>query len=147
MIDHIHPLLGPRGLAGTAGFFEGLGFRPGRVVAATAAATEIVAGVLVALGLLGPIGPALFLSVMIVAAVTVHWQHGLFAQTNGIEMPLLYGVTGVTLALTGHGAYSLDSALGLSAMWSPALTWTVLAIAALGGVANLAVRRPTPVAA
>ena len=30
---------------------------------------------------------------------TVHWQHGLFAQNNGIEVPLLYGVAAVALAL------------------------------------------------
>jgi putative oxidoreductase len=133
---------GGYGLAGTAGFFEGLGFRPGRFFAATASATEITAGLLVALGLLGPIGPALFVSLMIVAAVTVHWQNGLFAQNQGIEMPLLYGVAGVALALTGPGAYSLDAALGLTGLWTPVLSWAALAIGALGGVANLAIRKP-----
>ena len=81
---------GGYGLAGTAGFFEQLGFRPGRFFAATAAGTEIAAGLLVALGLLGPLGPALIVSVMVVAIATVHWPHGLFAQNNGIEVPLLY---------------------------------------------------------
>ena len=133
---------GGYGLAGTAGFFEALGFRPGRFFAATASGTELVAGLLVAAGLLGPIGPALFVTVMIVAAVTVHWQHGLFAQNNGIEMPLLYGVAGVTLALTGPGAYSLDAALGLTNLSAPLAAWAALAVGALGGVANLAIRRP-----
>lgn len=133
---------GGYGLAGTAGFFEALGFRPGRFFAATAAGTEVAAGLLVAFGLLGPVGPALFLSVMIVAAVTVHWQHGVFAQNNGIEMPLLYGVAGIALALTGPGAYSLDAAFGLTSLWTPAAAWAALAIGALGGVANLAIRKP-----
>ena len=133
---------GGYGLAGTAGFFEALGFRPGKFFAATAAGTEIAAGLLVALGLLGPIGPALFLSLMIVAAITVHWQNGLFGQNNGIEMPLLYGVAGVALALTGPGSYSLDAALGLTELWTPAIAWAALAIGALGGVANLAIRKP-----
>ena len=75
---------GGYGLTGTAGFFEGLGFRPGRLFAATAAVTEIVSGVLVVLGLLGPIGPALMVSVMVVAALTVHWPN-VFSQSNGIE--------------------------------------------------------------
>jgi putative oxidoreductase len=65
---------GGHGLAGVAGFFESLGFRPGRLFAWAAAVTEIVSGVLVALGLLGPVGPALMVAVMIVAAVTVHWR-------------------------------------------------------------------------
>jgi putative oxidoreductase len=138
---------GGYGLAGTAGFFEALGFRPGRFFAATAAGTELAAGLLVAFGLLGPIGPALFVSVMIVAAVTVHWQHGLFAQNNGIEMPLLYGVAGAALALTGPGAYSLDAGLGLTALATPLVAWAALALGVLGGVVNLAIRRPAPAAA
>ncbi|MDO8680649.1 MAG: DoxX family protein [Acidobacteriota bacterium] len=135
---------GGYGLAGTAGFFEQLGFRPGRVFAATAAATELTAGVLLAAGLLGPVGPALIVSVTIVAAATVHWQHGVFAQNNGIELPLLYGATAATLALTGPGLYSLDAALGLASLWTPAIAWSVLALGALGGFANLALRRSAP---
>jgi putative oxidoreductase len=133
---------GGYGLAGTGGFFESLGFRPGRFFAALAAGTEVVSGLLLALGLLGPVGPALILSVMIVAAVSVHWQGGLFAQSNGIEVPLLYATAAVALALTGFGAYSLDAALGLGSIWTPAVTWAALAIGALGGFANLALRRP-----
>ena len=136
---------GGYGLAGTAGFFEQLGFRPGRFFAATAAATEITAGLLLAVGLLGPVGPALIVSVMIVAAATVHWAHGLVAQNNGIEVPLLYGAAATALALTGPGLYSLDAALGLEALWTPAIAASVLALGALGGVANLVFRRSAPV--
>jgi len=133
---------GGYGLAGTGGFFESIGFRPGRLFAAAAAGTEIGAGLLVALGLLGPLGPALIVSVMIVAAASVHWQHGLFAQNNGIEVPLLYAVAAVSLALTGSGTYSLDAALGLTSLWTPAIAWGALVLGAIGGAANLALRRP-----
>jgi putative oxidoreductase len=133
---------GGYGLSGTAGFFEQLGFRPGKLFAGAAAGTETVAGLLVALGLLGPLGPALIVSVMIVAAATVHWQHGVFAQNNGIEVPLLYGVAALTLALTGYGALSLDAALSLT--WSEPVIWTVLALGIVGGSANLAIRKTTP---
>src|SRR5205814_7539283 len=61
---------GGHGLAGTAGFLESLGFRPGRVFATAASLAELAGGLLAALGLLGPIGPALIVSVMIVAAMT-----------------------------------------------------------------------------
>jgi putative oxidoreductase len=132
---------GGYGLTGTGGFFEGLGFRPGRFFAATAAAAEITGGVLLTLGLLGPIGPALMISVMVVAAVSVHWPN-VFAQSNGIEVPLLYGATAAALALTGFGAYSLDNVLGLNQVWTPALSWIVLGIGVLGGIANLGLRRP-----
>ena len=66
--------LGGYGIAGTAGFFEQLGFRPGRLFVITASLAELAGGTLLALGLLGPLGPALILSVMIVAAVSVHWN-------------------------------------------------------------------------
>jgi putative oxidoreductase len=133
---------GGYGLAGTAGFFEQLGFRPGRLFAGAAAGTETVAGLLVALGLLGPLGPAMIVSVMIVAAATVHWQHGVFASNNGIEVPLLYGVAALTLALTGYGAFSLDAALALT--WSEPVIWTVLGLGIVGGFANLAIRKTAP---
>ena len=138
---------GGHGLAGTAGFLETLGFRPGRMFAATAATAEFAGGLLTALGLFGPVGPALMLSVMIVAAVSVHLKNGLFAMSNGIELALLYGAAAAGLALTGPGRYSLDALLGLTALWTPALAWTALGLGILGGIANLAIRRQAPAVA
>jgi putative oxidoreductase len=133
---------GGYGLEGTGGFFASLGFRPGRLFAMLAGATEFSSGILIALGFLGPIGPALMLSVMIVAAISVHWRNGVFASANGIELPLLYAVGAVALALTGPGFFSLDAILGFDGVWTPSATWTVLAAGALGGVGNLTLRRP-----
>jgi len=135
---------GGYGLTGTGGFFEALGFRPGKLFAAVASASEVGGGVLLAVGLFEPLAAALIVSVMIVAAVSVHWQHGLFAMSNGIEMPLLYGVVSATLALTGPGAYSLDAALGLTALWTPGVVLTALVLAVVGGIGNLALRKTTP---
>src|SRR5437660_3691528 len=112
---------GGYGLAAVSGFFETLGFRPGRFFAFAAGAAEIAGGLLMAAGFLGPIGPALVVSVMIVAAISVHWGHGLFAAANGIEVPLLYAAAAAALALDGPGRYSLDAALGLTALWTPGL--------------------------
>jgi putative oxidoreductase len=135
---------GGYGLDGTAGFFESLGFRPGRTFALMAGTAEVGSGALVALGLLGPIGPAVMLSVMIVAAVSVHWQHGVFAMKNGIELPLLYAAGAATLSLTGPGAFSTDAWLGLDAIWTPALDWAALALAVVGAIANLLSRSHEP---
>jgi putative oxidoreductase len=138
---------GGHGLAGTAGFFDALGFRPGRVFASTASLAEFAGGLLIALGLFGPVGPALMLAVMIVAAVSVHLRNGLFAMSNGIELPLLYGAAGAALTLTGPGRYSLDALLGLESLWTPVLAWSALGLAIVGGMANLAVRRSAPAVA
>ena len=136
---------GGYGLAGTGGFLESLGFRPGRFFAMAAGASETIGGLLLALGLLGPLGPAMIIAVMIVGIATVHWPHGLFAQNNGIELPLLYIAGAAAIALIGNGAYSLDAAIGLS--WPIEVIWVALALGVIGGFANLAVRRPAPAAA
>jgi putative oxidoreductase len=97
------------------------------------------------LGLGGPIGPAIMVSVMIVAIASVHWGHGLFAATNGVEIPLLYGAAAAALALTGPGAYSIDAFVGWLG-WSTAVTsLTALAVAALGALGNLVMRDLAPV--
>jgi putative oxidoreductase len=132
---------GGYGLRATGEFMTQLGFRPGRTFAAAAAIGEIASGLLVTLGLLGPIGPALMLSVMIVAAITVHWDNGLFAGKNGIELPLLYGTAAFGLALTGFGEYSLDTLLGTAGRWASAGIWIVLVVGIVGGLANVALRR------
>lgn len=130
---------GGYGLNATGEFMAQLGFTPGRRFAAAASITEVVSGLLITLGFLGALGPALMLSVMIVAAVTVHWKNGVFAMQNGIELPLLYAAAALGFGLTGFGQYSLDSVVGVASLLPPA--WLVLAAGAAGGFANLALRR------
>jgi putative oxidoreductase len=137
---------GGYGIAGTGGFLEAIGFRPGRFFAAVAGLIEFVSGLLIAFGFLGPIGPALLVSVMIVAAVSVHWEHGLFAAQNGIEVPLLYATAGTALTMTGPGRYSLDAAFSLLPLWASTINWLALGIGLLGAVANLAARKTAPAA-
>jgi putative oxidoreductase len=137
--------LGGYGLRGTGGFFEQLGFRPGMAFAAAASLGELISGLLVALGLFGPVGPALMISVMLVAMLTVHWSHGLFAASNGIEVPLLYSTVALGFALVGFGPWSLDALLGIGSVWTPAVISVALGAGVAGAVANLGLRRhPEP---
>ena len=133
---------GGYGIAGTGGFFESLGFRPGRFFAAAAGFSEVLGGSLLAVGLLGPLGPAMIIAIMVVAMATVHWPNGLFGQNNGIETPLLYAVAAAALALTGSGAYSFDALLGLS--WPLSVSWIAIGLGVLGGFANVAIRKTEP---
>lgn len=140
---------GGYGLAGTGGFFETLGFRPGRMFAFAAGATELVSGLLIAFGFLGPIGSALLLSVMIVAAVTVHWKNGFFASAGGIELTVLFSVAAVALAFTGFGEFSLDAITGLDVFFTPTEAVAALLLGVIGAIGNLSLRRqesatPTP---
>src|SRR3954471_960763 len=133
---------GGYGLVGTGGFFEQLGYRPGKTFAALAGSAEFGGGLLMALGLLGPVGAALTISVMIVAAVTVHLGKGFFASAGGIELAFLYTAAAVVLALTGPGVFSLDAVLGLEWLSAPVTAGGAIALGVIGGVANLAIRKP-----
>jgi putative oxidoreductase len=95
---------------------------------------------LVAVGLAGPIGPALMLSVMLVAILTVHKANGFFATANGIELPGLYLIGSVSVALAGPGGYSLDYILGLDSFFSQTATLIALGAGVFVAFGNLAVR-------
>ena len=137
---------GGYGLAGTGGFFESLGFKPGKLFAGAAGVTELLGGLLLALGLGGPIGSMLIISVMVVAILAIHLSSGFFAP-NGIELPLLYAAVGFTFAFVGFGAYSLDAVLGWTGVWTPTLAWLFVGLGIAGGLLNLAARRRPAAAA
>jgi putative oxidoreductase len=130
---------GGYGLNGTGQFFEGLGFRPGRRHAFMAGLVEFGGGILLAVGLLTPIGAALIASVMLVAAITVHVKSGFFAANGGYEYNLVLGMAALTVAFTGPGAWSIDAALGYQfdgIAWGAAAT----VVALIGGAVQLAQR-------
>lgn len=131
---------GGKGLGPTVNYFESLSFRPARPLAVIASVAEITGGLLMALGLFGPIGPALILAVMIVA-VAMHRKGGIFAANGGVELPLLYATGAVAIAVVGPGALSLDALLGIRWAWSSELALTALSVAALSGVFNLVARK------
>ena len=119
---------GGYGPAGTGGWLESLGLRPGKPWALVAGGSEFGSGVLTMLGLASPLGPVGMLGPMAIATGKVHWGKPIWVTEGGAELPVLNMATGVGLALTGPGRYSLDQALGIRV--PPAL-----AVVAAAGVA------------
>ena len=131
---------GGHGLAGTGQFMTTLGFHPGRRHALMAGLAETAGGLLLALGLLTPVGAALAASVMLVAALTVHVKNGFFVASGGYEYNLVLGAAALSLAFTGPGLVSIDALLGYplgGVVWGGA----ALLAAAFGATIQLARRR------
>src|SRR5690348_3383292 len=74
---------GGHGLAGTAGFFESIGLRPGRFHARAAGFNEAVGGALLVIGLFTPLAAALIIATMTAAIITVHAKNGVWATEQG----------------------------------------------------------------
>jgi putative oxidoreductase len=104
---------GGYGIAGTGGWLESIGFKPGKPLAVLTGLAELAGGIALAIGLLTPLAAAVVIGTMTVAAWT-HAASGLWATNGGYELPLLYGVIAAALAFTGAGDFSVDSALGLT---------------------------------
>lgn len=98
-------------IPGTARWFDSIGMRPGTVHAWLAAGTEVGAGLLFAIGLFTPFAAAAFVSLMAVAAWTVHREHGFFIAGNGWEYNLILAVGAISIAVAGAGRISLDWAI------------------------------------
>jgi putative oxidoreductase len=124
---------GGYGIGGTAGFFDQVGLRPGRLHAWAAAFAETLGGVLLALGLFTPIGSALIIAVMVAAVIAVHWQKGLFNTEGGYEFNLTLVAAAFALAGVGPGKWSLDNAFNID--WT-GTGWALIALGAgvAGGV-------------
>jgi putative oxidoreductase len=123
-------------IPGTARWFESIGMKPGKFHAAVAATTEVSAGLGMAAGLLTPIPAAGFVSLMLVAAWTVHRPNGFFIVKEGWEYNLVLAVAAVAVATTGAGRFSLDRVL-FGSHWPDWLYgWGGLLVSVLLGLAG-----------
>jgi putative oxidoreductase len=133
------------GPKGAAAFMESLGLKPGEQYATLASYGELTAGTLIALGLGGPIGPAILLSGMVVGQTTVHAKNGFYAGKNGVEVGVLYSAGALALAGSGYGELSLDHVLGWDAnLRNPLFTALALAAGLGAGYAVLGRRDTSP---
>lgn len=104
---------GGYGLRGTAGWMGSMGLRPAVPWTLLAGGSEFGGGLLLALGLLSPLGPLGVIAAMLTAIILVHWPK-VWASDNGMEYPLVNAAAALGVGLAGPGAHALDSALGIS---------------------------------
>ncbi|MEU9024444.1 DoxX family protein [Actinomadura sp. NPDC048394] len=124
-------------IEGTAGWFESMGLRPGRLHALMATGTELGAGLLLILGLLTPVAAAGAVGTMAVALITAHLRNGffIFRPGQGYEYVVMIILVACGLGALGGGTVSLDRALTMSDDLSG---WTGLIIAAGTGILGAA---------
>ncbi len=115
----------PHGLRITFGFFRGTGlpasnlkmlvaqldrdgYRPGALWAPLIAATELIAGPLLALGLLTRVA-AVPIVIFLVVSCRERWvKGGWFWNTQGLEYTLMWTIAAAYFLAKGGGLYSLD---------------------------------------
>jgi putative oxidoreductase len=122
-------------IAGTAGWFEGLGLRPSMLHAWASVITELAAGAGLIVGLFTSLACAAAIGVMAVAAIAAHRPNGFFVFKDGYEYVLMIAVFAASLAAIGPGKISLDHALGVELTGTGGFLVAVLV--GLGGAAAL----------
>src|SRR5229473_1198722 len=132
---------GGPGMTKWAQAVQRLRIRPAQPWAWVAAVSEFGGGLLLASGLLSPLGSLAIIGAMLVAIATVHLSKGFWVTKSGYEFNLTLIGAAAALGIIGPGAYSLDNALRVH-LPEPVtlLVGTVLLIA--GVTVTLATRSP-----
>ena len=139
---------GGGGVSGTAAYMESLGYRPGTLYALASGFGELLGGLLVAVGVLNGIGPALVILVMLVAILTVHLPNGYFNANKGWELPAANIAAALAFDYSGFGKYSLDRVIDFP-FYSTQIRWVLIGAAIVLALLTYATRhrraqQPTP---
>jgi putative oxidoreductase len=134
---------GGYGMKGFHGMVAQMGFKPAGLWAWAAALAESGGGILLALGLLSPMGNFAVIGAMIVAISSVHASKGFFNTNGGYEFPLLLLVSSLALAITGPGVFSLDAIL--STEFAAPIGIVVMLLSLAGALTALASRHITAI--
>src|SRR5205823_10265166 len=88
-------------IAGVAGWFNGMGLRPGMFWALVATAAEALGGLLMVIGLGGPLGPGIVAGDLIVVTIVAHVPQVFWAGGGkcGGEFPLAMAAVAFAVAL------------------------------------------------
>lgn len=133
---------------GTAGWFDSMGMKPGRLHALLASITEMASGLLLALGLFTPFAAAAVIGVMVVAGWTVHRSNGFFIVSEGWEYTFVMALMAFVIAGLGPGRWSLDEAFGIADDLNGYVGLAIAGVLGLaGGVGQVAVFYRPPAAA
>lgn len=100
---------GGGGPQGTVKTMQALNIHPPIFWAYVNAIAEFFGGLLIAFGLVWPLGPVLIIANMTVAIAQVHWSKGFWSSKGGYEFPFLIAADAFVLGWMGAGALSLDS--------------------------------------
>jgi putative oxidoreductase len=98
--------------AGTAAAFAKIGLEPALPLVYLTGSVELIAGLLVALGLFTRVGAVAALVLLSVAWYMVHLPNGYFWTKLGTEYPMLWSVMMIGIAFGGGGKHSLDAKIG-----------------------------------
>lgn len=126
---------GGPGIDGWRGAMQSMRMRPPGLWAWVSALTELLGGLLLALGILLPFVAAALVVDLFMAIILVHWQNGFFNANGGLEFPLTLASVILIAGLTPPGGYSLgpQGFAGLDSL--PAFAGTLLVGALLSAVA------------
>jgi putative oxidoreductase len=135
----INHIFGGGKTEGTARWFGSMGMRWPLAQAWIASLTEIVAGALLALGLLTPFGGAAVVGVMVVAWAINHRGNGFFVfrPGEGWEYVLALGLCGMVLGAVGPGSWSLDEVFDVRDRLDGLAGLLIAVVGGIGGAAAL----------
>jgi putative oxidoreductase len=105
---------GGGGYKNTSASFEKQGYKPVWLWLGLACLAELGGGLLLAAGLLTPVGAAGIFGAMLMAILKTNWKNGFFIQKSGIEYNLVILAVSIFYGLGGPGAYSLDAFFEIS---------------------------------